>query len=177
MKLRLSRFLLSSWLWAIPPTLIISFFIIDFGNKYSISIETKASDQMVQEVYADLNGDGITELIHAKAGPPLNNFSIMDNDGNHYNQWNLPDELTAGISQLYIGNYDQDHFAEIYVFTTQGDSIFINVNEFFERSGLHLDRVFITTVNLVEGHIDSNLKAFGFFDQNNDGKGEFYFRI
>lgn len=177
MKKALSYFLYSAWLWAVLPTLLISFFIEDIGHQYSIANESKSSEKLVQEVFADLNGDGITEQIHAKPGPPLVNVPIMDNEGKYFDQWNLPDDLNPEISSLYFGNFDQDTFGEIYIFTTKQDSIFLNVNEFFDPNGLHLERIFITKVNLVEGMINSNLKQIGFYDQNRDGKQEFYFRI
>jgi len=177
MKKALSNFLYSAWLWALVPALIISFFIKDTGHQYSVSIESNPSEKLVEEVFADLNGDGITEKIHAKPGPPLVNIPIMDNEGKFFDQWNLPDNLTPEISSLYFGNFDQDTFSEIYIFTTKEDSIFLNVNEFFDPDGLHLERIFITKVNLVEGMINSNLKQIGFYDQNQDGKQEFYFRI
>ncbi len=177
MKKALSNLLYSAWLWALVPALIISFFIKDTGHQHSVSIESNPSEKLVQEVFADLNGDGITEQIHAKPGPPLVNIPIMDNEGKYFDQWNLPDDLTREISSLYFGNFDQDTFSEIYIFTTKEDSIFLNVNEFFDPNGLHLERIFITKVNLVEGLINSNLKQIGFYDQNHDGKQEFYFRI
>ncbi|MEK6781739.1 MAG: histidine kinase [Bacteroidota bacterium] len=177
MKLRLNKFFVSTWFWAIIPSFIIYFFIADVGRRYSVTVENKEIGQFDRIAFSDLNGDGITEMIHAKLGPPLNTVLVMDNEGNYFDQWNLPDNLTSDISNLYFGNHDQDLFAEIYVFTTHLDSIFLNVNEFFEPEGLHLERVFIATVNLVEGDINSNIKHFGFFDQNKDGKREFYFRI
>ncbi len=177
MKIFAGKFLISAWFWAAVPTLVISFFVNDIGRRYLVTIESQATEQLVQEVFADLDGDGITEQIYAKPGPPLINIPIMDNDGKYFDQWNMPGTLTPEISNLYFGNFDQDLFTEIYIFTTKDDSVFLNVNEFFEPTGMHLERIFITKVNLVEGHIDSNIKHLGFFDQNNDGKSEFYFRI
>jgi hypothetical protein len=128
-------------------------------------------------VYADLDEDGYSEIIHAKTAPPLNNFPVMTWNRKQIEQWNLPDNLTTNISEIITGNYDHDSYKEIYVFTTKEDSIFLNVNEMMDPNGLRMERIFITTVVLVQNHIDSDLKSIGFFDQNGDGKDEFYFRI
>jgi len=176
MKNRLINLLTSSWLWAAIPAIIISFFIHDLGKRYAVFVEKKM-DGNAQAIYSDLNGDGISELLQARKGPPLNSFLIREINGNHFEQWNLPDNLTPGISEIIIGNYDHDRYQEIYVITTKNDSLFLNVNEMLDPKGFRLERWFLTTVKLVDNHIDSNLKAIGFFDQNQDGRDEFYFRI
>jgi len=176
MKKKLSFIFTSSWLWAAIPALIIGFFISDVGKQYSVIVEKKFNGNPYA-AYSDLNGDGISELIRGKPAPPLNNFPILDQDDKSYEQWNLPDQLTTGISEIITANYDHDSFKEIFVFTTKDDSIFLNVNEILDPKGIRLQRLFITKVTLVENHIDSNLKPIGFYDQNQDGKDEFYFRI
>jgi hypothetical protein len=176
MKNKLKLIFTTSWFWAIIPALTISFFVKDFGKHYSVAVH-KEFNENNQVVYADLNGDGVSELIHGKAGPPLNNFPVMDEDHNNFEQWNIPDNLTLGISEIIIGDYDHDSFKEIYVFTTKDDSIFLNANEILEAGGLRLERMFITTLNLAEEHIDSSLKLIGFYDHNQDGKDELYFCI
>jgi len=176
MKKKLSLVFTSSWFWAAIPALLIGFFISDVGKQYSVIVEKKINGNP-HAIYADLNGDGVSELIHGKPGPPLNNFPILDQDNKTYEQWNLPDNMTTGISEIITANYDHDSFKEIVVFTTKDDSIFLNVNEILDPKGIRLERMFITTVTLVEDHINSNLKPIGFYDQNQDGKDEFYFRI
>jgi two-component sensor histidine kinase len=176
MKKKLALLITSSWFWAAIPAVVISFFINDVGKQYSVLVEKKFNGNP-QSVYADLNGDGISELIRGKPGPPLNNFPILDQDDKNFEQWNLPDNLTTGISEIITGDYDHDSFREIYVFTTKDDSIFLNVNEILDAKGIRLQRLFITTVKLVQDHIDSNLKPIGFYDQNQDGKDEIYFGI
>jgi hypothetical protein len=171
-----SKVFTSSWFWAAIPALAISFFIHNSGKQFTVDVEKKFNGN-AQVVHVDLNGDRITEIIHAKVGPPLNNFPVMSWDGSHFEQWNLPDKLTPGISEIVTGDYDHDKVKEIIIFTTKDDSVFLNINEILDPQGVRMERVFITTVVLVQDHIDSNLKPIGFFDQNGDGKDEFYFRI
>ncbi len=171
-----SKVFTSSWFWAAIPALAISFFIHDSGKQYSIEVQ-KLYNGNTQVLYDDLNGDGISEIIRGKAAPPLNNFPVMSLELKIFEQWNLPDKLTPGVSEIITGDYDHDGLKEIIVFTTKDDSIFLNINEILDPRGIRMERVFITTVKLVQDHIDSNLKPIGFFDQNGDGKDEFYFRI
>ena len=37
-------------------------------------------------------------------------------------------------------------FSEIYIFTYKEDSLFLNMNEFFEPSGTRMDSIFITKI-------------------------------
>lgn len=176
MKKLSSTLFTSSWFWAAIPAMIISLFIHDVRKPYSVIIEQKA-DGNIQAIYADLNGDHISECIRAMPGPPLNRFPVTDLNGKSHEQWNIPDNLTPGVSEITTGNFDHDSFGELFIFTTKDDSIFLNVNEILDSKGVRLERLFITTVNLVEGHIDSKLIPIGFYDQNKDGKDEFYFSI
>jgi hypothetical protein len=173
----LNKAVFSTWLWAVLPTLLVGAFIKGVGDEYSASTEIVSIGEHDQIAFYDLNNDGVTEQIHGRPGVPLNNFPVMDLQGNFFDQWNLPDQCLNGVSALYFGNYDNDAYSEIYIFTVKDDSIFLNVNEFFEKKGLHEERIFVAKVNLVQGHIDSTIKIFGFFDRNNDGQSEMYFRI
>ena len=177
MKNRWRNLLFSVWLWALAPTLLVSSVIPRMGERYLVNIEQVVIGEESQVTFWDLNGDGITERIHGQPGIPLNGFPVMNNDLNFYDQWNLPDKLQAGISDLIFGDFDDDKFGEIYVFTLHGDSVFLNVNEFFDPAGTLLERVFISQINLVEGHPNSTIKSIGFFDNNGDGIKEFYFGI
>jgi hypothetical protein len=176
MKNGATRVFSSSWFWAAIPTLVISFFIQDVAKHYSVEVQKKY-DGNAQTVHTDLDGDGFTEIISASQGPPLNKFPVMDPNGKFVEQWNLPDDLTKNISEIITGDYDHDSLSEIYVFTTRDDSVFLNVNEIMDPRGVRMERLFITTLVLVQGHIDSDLKLIGFFDQNGDGFDECYFRI
>lgn len=172
------RLLSSNWLLALLPTLIIIALLPPglVGKKYSLKTEPLESihDQVFFE---DLDGDGITEQIDAMGAKPLNNIHVTDNDFHIHEQWNLADQLHTNISVLYFNDYDHDHLKEIYVFTVQGDSIFLNANEFFDSTGLKFNRLFITTVKLVQDAMDSNLLPCGMFDRNGDGNDELYFGI
>ena len=64
-------------------------------------------------------------------------------------------------------------FSEIYVFTHKGDSLFLNVNEFFEPLGTRLERVYITKIGVVNNIVTSIVYPAGFFDNDGDGNLNF----
>lgn len=179
MRHRVTYLLNSPWLWALVPALAVSLFLDEIGKPVRIEAESghSGASGVMLSLYADLNLDGYSELIHCRSGPPLNNIPVMDQEGRHFEQWNIPGEINSGISQFFEGNYDNDGFAELYLFTTKSDSVFLNVNEILEPGGTRFEQKFITRVNLIQGVIDSNLAFIGFFDRNNDGKKELYFSI
>ena len=128
-------------------------------------------------VYADLNSDSISEIIRSGKGDPYFFVLVMNNDLKVYDQWNFKDSLDPELSDFFFGNYDNDQYKEIYDFTYKEDSLFINVNEFFEPEGTKLERVFITKLGIVNKKVTSQVYPAGFFDTNGDGKGELFFSI
>jgi len=78
---------------------------------------------------------------------------------------------------MFIGNYDHDRYKEIYVFTAHSDSLFLNMNEFFDPAGTRMEHIFITKIGFVDHVYTSTVYNCGFFDENGDGKDELYFSI
>ncbi len=94
-----------------------------------------------------------------------------------YDQWNLQDSMDLDMSDFFFGNYDHDRYKEIYVFTYKDDSLFLNINEFFDPSGTKLDRIYLTKIRVVNKKVTSMIWPAGFFDTNGDGKDELFFSI
>jgi two-component sensor histidine kinase len=172
----LKKIVISSWFLAFIPAILIMLFLHPLSSKYSLTVEP--GDKITgQIVYADLNSDSISEMIYAGKGAPYFFISVRDLDLRFYDQWNLPDSFHPNLSEIFIGNYDHDRYKEIYVFTHKQDSLFLNVNEFFEPSGTKLERIFITKIGYLKGEVTSSLRPCGFFDEDGDGKDELYFGI
>lgn len=128
-------------------------------------------------VYADLNSDNISEVIRSGKGIPYFYILIQDNDMRVYDQWNLRDSVDLDMSDFFFGNFDHDRYKEIYIFTYKDDSLFLNINEFFDTEGTRLDRIFITKIRVVNKKVTSSIWPAGFFDTNGDGKDELFFSI
>jgi hypothetical protein len=170
------KIIYSSVFLAIIPALVVSFFLLPIGSKYTLSIEP-AGKFNGQFIYTDLNSDSTSESVFTGKGTPYFYICARDYNLNYYDQWNLTDSLNPSISDIFFGNYDHDRFKEIYIFTHRGDSLFLNVNELLDPAGTRMDRAFITKIGYLKGEVTSVLKPIGFFDENSDGKDELYFGI
>src|SRR5665647_1139352 len=170
------KIIYSSGFLAIFPAIIVMFFLSPMSSKYTLSVEP-SEYYKEQYLYTDLNSDGISESVYSGKGIPYYYIGARDQNLRFYDQWNLKDSLNTDISGIFFGNYDHDLFQEIYVFTHQGDSLFLNVNELLDPSGTRMDRIFITKIGYLKGEVTSVLRPAGFFDQNGDGMDELYFGI
>jgi hypothetical protein len=170
------KIIYSSGFLAIIPTIVVSYFLLPIGSKFTLSIEP-ASKFNGQFVYSDLNSDSISESVFTGKGTPYFYICARDYNLNFYDQWNLKDSVNPSVSDIFFGNYDKDRYQEIYIFTNKGDSLFLNVNELLDPAGTRMDRIFITKIGYLKGEVTSTLKPIGFFDENCDGKDELYFGI
>jgi hypothetical protein len=170
------NFVLSTGFIAIIPAIIIIFFLPALGSKYTLSVKP-AQRNTDQYVYSDVNSDSISEIIHKGKGLPYYFIAVRDINLQIFDQWNLKDSLNPNISEIITGNYDHDRFSEIYVFTHKKDSLFLNVNEILDPYGIKMERIFITKIGFTAGEVASILYPVGFYDENEDGKDEFYFGI
>jgi len=172
----LNKIIFSTWFLALIPAFLIIAILPPLGSKYTLLVEP--SDKHKYEyVYQDLNSDGISEIVYMEKGLPFFFVAVYDNDHHIFDQWNLRDSINPLLSEMIFGNFDHDRYKEIYVFTYKGDSLFLNVNELIEPHGTRMERVFITKIGYKNGEVVSILNPAGFFDENGDGKDEFYFTI
>jgi two-component sensor histidine kinase len=170
------KLLIISGLLACIPALIVFLFLPPLGFKYKLLIEP-VDKNYAGNVYVDLNSDSISEVLHSGKGHPYFHIIVQNNDLRVYDQWNFQDSLDIDMSDFFFGNYDNDKYKEIYSFTYKDDSLFLNINEFFDPHGMKLDRAYITKIRVVNKKITSSVWPAGFFDLNGDGKCEFYFSI
>ena len=172
----LKKIIYSSVFLAAVPALLIMVFLPPLGTKSRLKVEPVDKSSSTN-VYADLNSDTISEIIREGKGVPYYYLLVMNNDMRVYDQWNLPDNIDLDMSDFFFGNYDHDRFKEIYIFTYRGDSLFLNINEFFDHEGTKSDHIYITKVRLINNKVTSTVWPAGFFDTNGDGKDELFFSI
>ncbi|MGC1392258.1 MAG: histidine kinase [Bacteroidales bacterium] len=172
----LKKIVYSSLFLAGIPAILIILFLPPLGTKYRLQVEPmdKVSSTIV---YVDLNSDTITEAVRSGKGIPLYYILVMDNDTKVYDQWNLPDSIDPDLSDFFFGNFDHDRYKEIYMFTYKDDSLFLNINEFFDPHGIKSDHLFITKIRVINKKVTSIVWPAGFFDTNGDGKDELFFSI
>jgi len=172
----LKKIIYSSIFLAAIPAILIIFFLPPLGSKSKLLVQTVDKASSIN-VYEDLNSDTISEVIRSGKGTPYFNILVLDNDMRVYDQWNLQDSMDLDMSDFFFGNYDHDRFKEIYVFTYKNDSLFININEFFDNPGTKLDHIYITKIRVINKKVTSIVWPAGFFDTNGDGKDELFFSI
>jgi sensor histidine kinase YesM len=170
------KIIYSSWFLAAIPAIMIMLFLPPIGSKYKLLI-TEEDKLNISDLYRDLDSDSVTEIIRLGKGVPYYNILVMDNNYHVYDQWNLHDDVDSDLSDVFFGNFDNDRFAEIYIFTHKNDSLFLNINEFFDPAGTRMDRVYITKIGFLNNKVTSYARTGGFFDNNGDGSGELYFSI
>jgi hypothetical protein len=170
------KIIYSSVFLAAIPAILIMLFLPPLGTKSRLQVDT-VDKSYSSNVYTDLNSDSISEVVRAGKGVPYYNILVLDNDMRVYDQWNLKDTIDMNMSDFFFGNFNHDRYKEIYIFTYSGDSLFLNINEFFDHDGIKSDHIFITKIRLVNKKVTSTVWPAGFFDTNNDGKDELFFSI
>ncbi len=172
----LNKIFFSIWFLAFIPAFLIIILIPPISSKFILQIESR-DENFAQDVYVDLNSDSISEVVRTGKGVPYFHILILDNDFRVFDQWNLKDSIDHDMSNVFFGNYDNDRFKEMYIFTHKDDSLFLNINEFFDPLGTKQDRIFITKISVINGKVTSRVTPAGFFDENGDEKNELYFSI
>jgi hypothetical protein len=150
----LKKIIYSSWSLAVIPAVIIMLFLPASNSRFRLVIEPCRKTEG-QSMYADLNSDSVSEFIMEGKGVPYYHILIMGNDYKVYDQWNLQDVFDPVLSPFFIGNYDHDRYNEIYAFTHKEDSLFLNINEFFESGGTKIDRIYLTKIGYIKGEVTS----------------------
>jgi two-component sensor histidine kinase len=172
----LKKIIYSSGFLALFPALIIVFFIPTLGSRYKLQVEPVPIGES-SYVYEDIDSDSISEVFHIGKGTPYFYIVVQNNDMSVYDQWNFNDSIDSDLSDFFFGNYDNDRFKEIYIFTYKNDSLFLNINEFFEPTGLKADHLYLTRICVINGKVTSTVFPAGFYDTNGDGFGELFFSI
>ncbi len=172
----LNKIFFSIWFLAFIPAFLIIILLPPISSKFILQIESR-DENFAQDVYVDLNSDSISEVVRTGKGVPYFHILILDNDFRVFDQWNLKDSIDPDMSDVFFGNYDNDRFKEMYIFTHKDDSLFLNINEFFDPLGTKQDRIFITKISVINGKVTSRVTPAGFFDENGDEKKELYFSI
>jgi len=166
----------SSWFLASIPAALVIYLLPQLGTRYIVEIE-KPSHLENGAVYVDLNHDSISERVATSRGGTYFFVNIRNSDNHFFDQWNLQDSLYPDISELYFGDYDHNGLSEVYVFSHSYDSLFLNINEILNPTGIKYGHKFITRIGYRKGEVACNVRFTGFYDADGDGHDELYFTI
>ena len=128
-------------------------------------------------VYYDINSDGYSEKISLDLNDVRQTKIIFSNENKIIDQYNVRFQIYA-LNEISFGDYNSDGLYECYVFTSNDDSIFLNIIDPLGKRGFIVKKRFID----VRGHTSSStdrpfIKPVEVCDIANRGKKDFIFFI
>lgn len=149
---------------------------LDF-NKIQYTLNNTIALQGQQNLFADMDGNGITERLsfgnnYADSYPTIH---LRDLNDKVYNQWNIKGDWPIRFKP-FIGDYDHDGYKELYCMSISNDSIFLHGIECLGSKDYFIKDLFICKAG--ENHkedVDINTNGGFLFDSDRDGKDELYF--
>lgn len=146
------------------------------SNKYRLKVVKEDSYRnLVNLLYADMDGDLEEELIRCKKNFPVPAIVVQKLNYQALEQWNLNGEwvLESGIS---FSDFDHDGYKEIVCFTFHQDSIWIHVFEPMQEGGIVIHKA-LDRVRLFNGNQDWLVKIGTPTDINGDGYDDYILTI
>jgi hypothetical protein len=152
------------------------------ASKYKLSLARERNLQNEWGAYHaqhyDLNGDGETELIQSAPNSRGDHgIPIRFANGRTLDQWNFPGTVPEYGHRMFIGDADNNGYAEVYAFTVIHDSLFLHYFEPMLDKGLYGEKVFVDKIRQVDGKIDFYLVMGGIFELDDSGYGLFTFAV
>lgn len=142
-------------------------------------VESKYPD--VEIYYHDLDGNGISNRIELKFPPATFESAVKAflDDSTLIDQWNFSEKWVP--NSCTFGDYDGNGRSEIYIFTSNGDSLFLYSVEPAVKKDFLLKRTFVCAVTRPNpnprGIWDFSMKQSVFIDCDDDGYKEMVFPV
>lgn len=154
-------------------------------NKYTLEHVHRNPSNHQMDVFSDIDGDSITELIRLgheswerKAFPFVmirSNYSIRNMGGDFMSQYNLQRQWLQK-TPVKVTDCNNDNLNEIVLFTSDKDSLFLTVISPFTDSTSTLS-TFLMKVSFREDVPDFQVFDGGFYDFDKDGTDEYLFTV
>jgi len=170
---------------AIIPSVIIILLLPDVFSKFRIDeIKRTYRQDHALEYYVDLDNDGPLERIiaHKPGVRDCLTFTVFGNDDLVIDEYHFYSRYYESNERLYFHDIDNNGYKEVFGFSYNHDSIFLNWIEPIDsmpKQNPYCDSVFITTIQVQENTpvIDWYCLRMLFHDQNGDGYDEWIFAI
>jgi sensor histidine kinase YesM len=162
----------------LPAILIYFLFPINF-DRFSFEKSSYSLSENYFIWYDDLTGDGSSNKIIIHDKDHFVAVTVYNHDEVLYNQWNFRGNMRfLWLEQpLITGDFNNDGFKELYVFTLSNDSIFLHIiGDLTNVLPLMQDR-FITKVGPGRGAIDPVLLTPEMTDLDGNGQKELLFGL
>ena len=166
---------------ALVISLLIIWVLPTVFNKYEAElIEKQYSDNDFPNkyFYHDFDHDGNSEMVRQGLNSGTLNpyFCIDSNDGITMGQWNFGGTWIKS-ALLFFGDYDNNGFDEVYGFTWENDSVFINGIEPIGRNTDHLITEFLFKCPLNNKQIPCGILTGKLTDLDGDSFKEVVFSV
>jgi len=172
--------LLSPFVISLLLTLLIIILFFPAFTKYKITINKRQNSIDRLNTYADLTGDGVSDLIAISGNTSNNYYSlvVIEHPSLQTNQWNFEGKLiTYSNDYLIIGDFDNNDKKEIYLFSLNGDSIFLQCIRDIKNNVPDFKNEFIAKVGLGRDKYDPAILKSEMDDLNDDGYKELIFAV
>jgi hypothetical protein len=178
----MKRFLTSIWFLGLVIAVPVILSLPGLFKKYKISQvlqETAAQPMDYRIFFKDLDGNGIKQKIYAfpnHAGQLA--IQYFGDNGGMINQINFSHKFTPNLSFLHFGDINNNGKLEIYGFTLEHDSLFLNWAEPFPSNSNSSECLFITRIGTFDGgKMNFTINRLGVGDADHDGNSEIIFSI
>ncbi len=180
-KINLFSFVSSPWLLAILPTLVIILLLPSLFQPYQLTLKQTQNNHKNKRLtfFEDLDHNGIKEKIDildyrekfACCFIWANNSSLK-RQFNFYGKIPQQENLTLPV----FCDVNQDGVKEVFVFSQNEDSLFINAVDLLQQKVI-LNGRFISKIGLQKGLKDFVLRPITNHDYNHDSIPEIYFLL
>lgn len=145
--------------------------LLPYLQRYNIEFSKQLKEEKNCIVtFRDLNHDGISEkLIFINDTLGFSSLLIYEGDVVH-GQWSLKGKFTRGVFYT-CGDYDKNGIDEIYVFTTERDSLYLNIIESYTSKVIRSDKP-IRKLHVINGIVAILLHSAALVDLNSDNTDE-----
>jgi two-component sensor histidine kinase len=147
-------------------------------KKYSAEpVSMTTTFDQSQFVFVDLDHDGISERIHTFYNLAGNVGMALMAGNVTLGQWNFRGIYQRDCARLFTGDYNQNGFDEIYLFTFVTDSVMLHIMEYAPKPVFIRSDCFITKVGTNLMAPDHAIFPGKVADMNGDGSGDFVFVV
>ncbi|MBI9038647.1 MAG: histidine kinase [Bacteroidales bacterium] len=178
---KLINIITSPFLIALPIAFALIIFIPFNFQKYKLDLIDQLNVDKGKDgadlYFYDFDKDGISERCYICSNTIGNAaIKITRDDHSIIDQYNFDTKLIKELSKAFFGDYDNNGLSEVYFFSMEDDSVFLNAVEPL-GCGYLLKNNFITTINKVDDKLDFRIRMAKLIDLDNNGLKDFVFKI
>jgi len=176
---RLLKIIINPFFLSLVFSSVIIFLLPPLFNKYELKLNLKTIlEQQVDFFYNDLDGDNFSEQIdNGSNSKGFARLYIRNNKGLTIDQWNFDHKYIPMGNKIFVSDVNNDGKKEVFVFTFDNDSIFLNAVDPLGTGTYLFQNRFITKINDFKKEPDFSISKGYFADLNNDRFKEIIFAI